>query len=376
MGITLCLAFTLKAQPITIDGDFTDWNTIPYLHINAEGTGVPLTAIKVISGADDIYFYLEGTEALTFSAFDLYIDRDDNPATGFLSGGYPFGSGAELLIQGDVSPSSGNINVYTGSGADWSWDWLSGYNSEMNFSALITLTGKKAIEFSVKKSLLGTIGNHVGFALIGRVGWDPAGSIPALDQGQAYLRVSTADATLPVSLTSFAAKPYTDGVRLSWNTASEKNNSHFDIYRSVDGVNFEKIGFVNGNNNSLTLIAYTFTDKFPPSGQLYYQLEQVDFNGNKEKSPVVDINLPGKETAFYLRRIKDQELVEVTVYAEKNDSAQFLLSDVSGKILVNKSIDLIVGSQTINIPVKLNPGINIITLQTTTRSILQKILID
>ena len=66
---------------------------------------------------------------------------------------------------------------------------------------------------------------------------------------------------------------------LFWKTLSEKNNSHFIISRSQDGLNWENIGRVTGAGNSDELLHYEFTDYSPLNGINYYRLQSTDFDG-------------------------------------------------------------------------------------------------
>jgi alpha-tubulin suppressor-like RCC1 family protein len=95
---------------------------------------------------------------------------------------------------------------------------------------------------------------------------------------------------LPVQYLYFTGKKDNDIVELNWATASEKDASHFDIERSADGVNFEKIGSVSASGNSNRVIDYSFVDTNPVSGNAYYRLKQVDYNGQYEYSKIININ--------------------------------------------------------------------------------------
>lgn len=100
---------------------------------------------------------------------------------------------------------------------------------------------------------------------------------------------------LPVELLFFEAKIQDDRTSLlQWATATEINNSHFEIEHSADGRNFEYIGKVNGAGESQTLLQYTFTDESPAVGLNYYRLKQVDFDGQFEYSKVVSVSLDRK----------------------------------------------------------------------------------
>jgi len=76
-------------------------------------------------------------------------------------------------------------------------------------------------------------------------------------------------AALPVTLTSFTAKPTsTNTVALNWVTSSEIVNKGFRIERQAGGVNgkFESIGFVASKalgGNSQTALSYNFIDASP-----------------------------------------------------------------------------------------------------------------
>ena len=54
------------------------------------------------------------------------------------------------------------------------------------------------------------------------------------------------DSVVPVELTSFAASVNGSSVNLNWSTATELNNSGFDIERKSSSSNWTKIGFVPG----------------------------------------------------------------------------------------------------------------------------------
>ena len=94
---------------------------------------------------------------------------------------------------------------------------------------------------------------------------------------------------LPVDLMYFNASLKNSYAELIWATAMEENNSHFEIQRSLDGQNFEKIAEEPGNGNSMNIIKYQYQDVNIPTQDdpIYYRLKQVDFDGAFEYSPIV-----------------------------------------------------------------------------------------
>ena len=136
---------------------------------------------------------------------------------------------------------------------------------------------------------------------------------------------------LPVELVSFSAESNQTGNLLRWATASEINNSHFEIERSQDGQSFTKIGTVAGQGHSNELMQYTYYDKsaFPAS---YYRLKQVDFNGQFEYSSIRMAQGP-QSTSIYPNPVGDQLNV-----ALRNPSV-ITISAMYGKALFHKSLE-------------------------------------
>ncbi|MBS4036322.1 MAG: T9SS type A sorting domain-containing protein [Ignavibacterium sp.] len=112
---------------------------------------------------------------------------------------------------------------------------------------------------------------------------------------------------IPVELTSFTASIINGSVALKWQTATEVNNSGFQIERSVisNGVrnlNWEEIGFVNGYGTTTSAKQYSFTDNSPLSGSIYYRLKQLDFDGSFTYSNEIEINFNDVVSDFILEQ--------------------------------------------------------------------------
>jgi hypothetical protein len=94
-------------------------------------------------------------------------------------------------------------------------------------------------------------------------------------------------AVLPVTLINFYGQAILNANKLFWITASEINNRFFEVQRSVNGIQFEKIGEVNSAGNSNILRQYHFVDKNLRSELYYYRLKQIDINGKIAFSQLV-----------------------------------------------------------------------------------------
>jgi hypothetical protein len=104
---------------------------------------------------------------------------------------------------------------------------------------------------------------------------------------------TTIPSSLPVELTLFK----NNDNYLIWQTASEKNNKGFEIYKSEDGKIWNQDGFVMGSNNSVTINNYTYltTDKT----SMYYRLRQVDFDDQIEWLPIIFVKRSGEAEKRY-----------------------------------------------------------------------------
>jgi hypothetical protein len=97
-------------------------------------------------------------------------------------------------------------------------------------------------------------------------------------------------AILPVTFVSFTASKVDDQVSLSWATTDEINNSHFEIERSTDGVNFSTVGIVFPAEPVSSINMYKFKDRINTKLSVYYRIRQVDVNGQDLYSSVKIIN--------------------------------------------------------------------------------------
>lgn len=105
-----------------------------------------------------------------------------------------------------------------------------------------------------------------------------------------YYFASKGGGVLPVEFIYFRSNLDGKSVKVEWQTASERNSSHFLVERSVDGENFEIIGDVKAAGESSETISYEFFDHAPYDGNNYYRLKQIDFDDAYEYYNTVVVN--------------------------------------------------------------------------------------
>lgn len=178
-----------------------------------------------------------------------------------------------------------------------------------------------------------------------------------------YANYITDLVALPIKLTSFNALPSGHQVKVNWATATETNNSHFEILRSENGSDFKVIATIKGGGNTNTEQLYSYIDPNPLAGNSYYQLRQVDFDGNSSLSKVVAVKTLWEKTALSVIAKPNQQTVEFAFMAENNGMAIIKVSDLSGKKVVEQKIKVVKGQQMTQLPFNLPKGLYIGSLQ-------------
>jgi hypothetical protein len=182
---------------------------------------------------------------------------------------------------------------------------------------------------------------------------------------------------IPVELTSFAAVSKNDAVELSWATATEINNSGFQIERSLDKSNFGSIGFVEGKGTTTEMQSYKFIDENLSNGIYYYRLKQIDLDGSFEYSNIVEVNV-GIPNRFELSQNYPNPFNPTTLInfqISENADVSLKIYNILGKeiaVLINETKEA--GSYSINFDgTGLSSGVYFYTLSTSTgKTIIKK----
>ncbi|MFN4083232.1 MAG: T9SS type A sorting domain-containing protein [Bacteroidia bacterium] len=143
---------------------------------------------------------------------------------------------------------------------------------------------------------------------------------------------------LPVSWLSFNGIRNQNGVLLKWQTASEKNASHFEIERSYNGSDFETIGIIKANGNSQTVKTYTYNDNtislLEPTA--YYRLKQFDKDGSFEYSNTISVSGDDVNTEVKVYPNPFSDELTVLINNSSNELLNITITDLSGKLIKNE----------------------------------------
>jgi len=118
--------------------------------------------------------------------------------------------------------------------------------------------------------------------------------------------LSSGDATLPVTLSSFTAQYLNDTPTLCWTTQSETSNAGWNIYRgeTSEALSNEEayllnlsLGLIPGAGSTSEPTDYSFEDFFPvyQGNTYFYWLESVDYSGESEIYGPISLTIPENE---------------------------------------------------------------------------------
>lgn len=135
----------------------------------------------------------------------------------------------------------------------------------------------------------------------------------------------------PVELANFSANALSNKVQLDWTTASEINTDYFQVEKSIDGINFEKVFTQKAAGNSNMALDYQGFDYEPFKGISYYRLKTVDLDGKYVYSNVVAVNF---QSAFaisvYPNPTKDHLNVQLS---ENSNEIHISIFDLTGRLV-------------------------------------------
>jgi hypothetical protein len=147
---------------------------------------------------------------------------------------------------------------------------------------------------------------------------------------------------LPVKMAYFNARSVENTALLEWATASEINNSHFEVQRSNDTKDWISIGKVEGHGNSNQLVKYEFVDD-QPLPENYYRLKQVDYDGKFDFSTIKFVNMKATQPSVLNCKVYPNPTNGIfTLEVKSKSKSEIVLVEVSnlqGQIVKEMSFE-------------------------------------
>ncbi len=203
-------------------------------------------------------------------------------------------------------------------------------SSEIKTNNAVSAAGTSYTYTGLKWTAPTTGSSPVSFYYAGIAG-DGDGSEP----GDYVYSGSILNIVMPVTLGEFIANLRNNDVVLTWNTHTEINVKQFDVERSVNGFDFEKIGSIAAEGNSGLTRNYQYTDAGTVRNNriIYYRLNVIDIDGKSQYSKVISIT---NAVDTYIERLYPTVLnsnsqLYVDMVSKESQLCQFEIYNLAGQ---------------------------------------------
>jgi hypothetical protein len=148
----------------------------------------------------------------------------------------------------------------------------------------------------------------------------------------------------PVELAWFRVARQKQGVLLTWETASEVDNSGFEVQVSADGKAFRKVEFVKSKTGSSVVAQrYSYTDNATfASGTRYYRLAQIDLDGTTSYSSIKAVAIDGSPVtvAAYPNPFSEGQQVTLHLPAGESRRVSVVMTNALGQVIHNEQVQV------------------------------------
>jgi len=154
--------------------------------------------------------------------------------------------------------------------------------------------------------------------------------------------------------TELTASLNEDGNYLVWSTSDEKNNQHFIIERSKNGIDFETAGKVKGAGNSDEIKEYSFSDlnKTKMYTRYFYRLVEVDSDGETAFSQVAIVTRNQEEKLFNMTTLSSSTVdryLNINLTSSVKNTLSYNVQTQMGDILLRGDFDVTKGDNAISV---------------------------
>lgn len=159
---------------------------------------------------------------------------------------------------------------------------------------------------------------------------------------------------LAVTYLSFDAVANNNAITLKWETAQEINNSHFEVERSFDNINFNTIAIVldgfTTNGTGKSYMAKDQSSELKSKQVVYYRLKQVDNDGKITYSKVLAVRLQSKaDVVMQVSPNPFAKNLNISFNATESGVAQIRLINTTGQTLLSKQSTISKGHNSIQL---------------------------
>ena len=181
---------------------------------------------------------------------------------------------------------------------------------------------------------------------------------------------------LVIELLDFTATLTRDkDVLLNWRAYVDDEAKGFEIERSKDQNNWEKIGTVNLKASNFTT-DYSLLDQQPSQGRSYYRLKMIEKTGSSRysKTRLIQIDQLLTKLRIYPNPAKND--FTVSFNSSMNQSATLIIRSIAGEVMIRKSISLAETDNRVSVSTNgLSNGLYVVELITPEKAFINKLTV-
>jgi hypothetical protein len=164
-------------------------------------------------------------------------------------------------------------------------------------------------------------------------------------------------------------------VLLNWKANADNDASGFEIQKSNDQNNWEKIGWVDINQSAFTA-EYNFTDQQPVQGRSFYRLKMVEKTGSSRYSNIKLIQLDQLITKLNIYPNPAKKDVAISFNSSVDQTAKLVIRSTSSETVINKTVALTQGENKIQLStLALSNGLYLVELSTPEKTFINRLTV-
>ena len=153
---------------------------------------------------------------------------------------------------------------------------------------------------------------------------------------------------LPVRFVNFSVAKNGDNANLTWSIENESAiTDHYEVERSLNGVDFTKAYTVQPKNNGLTSNTYNLSDLklslIKASGVIYYRIKQIDRDGNSVSTEIRSVRMSKGFSATINPNPVTSTVATLSLDLVNEADVAIRVTDASGKDVLHTQLHGTVG---------------------------------
>ncbi|MBL0358160.1 MAG: hypothetical protein IPP72_15395 [Chitinophagaceae bacterium] len=211
------------------------------------------------------------------AAYDRAVDADDAVKFGNPGANFAIETGSKILaIEGTQPPVNNDaiqFRMWNLQQQTYKFEFAV---SNMNTQGLSAMLEDRYLNNTTAINLNGT--TMVNFTI---------DATAASKDANRFRIVFKQSAPLPITFISIAANRTTEGIKVDWKVAAERNTLNYEVERSTDGRNFISVGSVTATGNNGADLSYNLLDAAAPQTAVFYRVKSAGTAGASRYSTIV-----------------------------------------------------------------------------------------